>query len=422
MQEDFTLLLEREIEPALGVTEVGAIALVATKAKETTEGNTIRRIAIQMNSGMYKNAFSCAIPGTKEQGCEMAALLGAICGNSRLGLECLRNVTPQAVEQAKNSRIPVDISVDPSKEEIYLLAQVETEKGIGKAEIENAHDNVTKIWKDEKLVFAKEVKKQDTFSAFPLDVVDIGDFVSYAQTVPDKDLLFLQDMINMNCRLSEKGEKGVGLSIGKVVEVFRQKGLVGNDAFYDALYLTTCAMDARLAGLPYPAMSIVGSGSHGIICSLPVVSFGRSLKKPEKEIRRALALSCLVTIYSKYYTGRISALCGCVLGGGSGAAAGITYLMGGGTKEVRAAINHMAANIAGMVCDGGNLGCSMKVASGVQAAFLSAMLATSGVVMPPHFGILGSSAEQTAKNMGRISKEGMAPMNSTILDIMQKRK
>ena len=33
---------------------------------------------------------------------------------------------------------------------------------------------------------------------------------------------------------------------------------------------------------------------------------------------RAVALSGLVTIFSKHYTGRLSALCGCVLGGGSG--------------------------------------------------------------------------------------------------------
>ena len=54
------------------------------------------------------------------------------------------------------------------------------------------------------------------------------------------------------------------------------------------------------------------------------------MEKSEEEIIRAVALSGLITIYSKHYTGRLSALCGCVLGGGSGAAAGIVLLMGGG--------------------------------------------------------------------------------------------
>lgn len=422
MHTDFTRLLQREIKPALGVTEVGAIALAAARAKEAAEGNRILRIRMIMNGGMYKNAFSCAIPGTEERGCEMAALLGAICGNSRLELECLRNVTSNAVNQAKNSNISVDISVDPSKEEIYLLAEVETDRGVGKALIETLHSNLTKVWRNGKLIFSNELGKKDACVSFPFDVVDIGDFVSYAETVPDKELLFLQDMIDMNCRLAEAGEEGVGLHIGKVANSFRQKGMIGQDVYYAAQHLTMCAMDARLSGLPYPAMSIVGSGSHGIICSMPVVSFGRSIRKSEKEIRRALALSCLVTIYSKHYTGRLSSLCGCVLGGGGGATAGITYLMDGGAKEVRAAVNHMAANLSGMICDGGSVGCALKVSSGVHAAFLSAMLATSGVMMPPHFGILGSSAEQTAKNLGRISKEGMVSMDSTILDIMQKRK
>ena len=422
MQTEITGLLKREMKPALGVTEVGAIALAAAKAMEAAKGSQILRIRMTMNGGMYKNAFSCAIPGTEERGCEMAALLGVLCGNSRLELECLRNVTADAVELAKNSGIAVDISVDASKEDIYLLAEVETDKGIGKALIEAWHNNLTKVWQNEKLIFSNDLGKSERTATFPFDAVNIEDFVSYADTVPDKDLLFLQDMIDMNCRLAAAGEAGVGLRIGKAVENFRQKGFVGQDAFYEAQHLTICAMDARLAGLPYPAMSIVGSGSHGIICSLPVVSFGRGMRKSEKEIRRALALSCLITIYSKHYTGRLSSLCGCVLGGGSGAAAGIAYLMGGGVNEIGAAMNHMAANLSGMICDGGNIGCSLKVASGVQAAFLSAMLATEGVMMPPHFGILGSSAEQTAKNLGHISKKGMAAMDSTILDIMQRKK
>ena len=41
---------------------------------------------------------------------------------------------------------------------------------------------------------------------------------------------------------------------------------------------------------------------------------------------------------------------------------------------------------------------------------------------PHNFGVIGSSAEQTEKNLGRISDEGMAPMDSTIIDVMQKGK
>ena len=45
-----------------------------------------------------------------------------------------------------------------------------------------------------------------------------------------------------------------------------------------------------------------------------------------------------------------------------------------------------------------------------------------GIAIPHNFGVIGSSAEQTEKNLGRISDEGMAPMDSTIIDVMQKGK
>ena len=108
------------------------------------------------------------------------------------------------------------------------------------------------------------------------------------------------------------------------------------------------------------------------------------------------------------------------LGGGSGAAAGIVLLMGGGAKEASAAMDHMAANLTGMICDGGSIGCALKASAGVYAAYLSAMLAMEGIAIPHNFGVIGSSAEQTEKNLGRISDEGMAPMDSTIIDVMQK--
>ena len=248
----------------------------------------------------------------------------------------------------------------------------------------------------------------------------VADMVDYAKNVPIEELDCIKGMIEMNCQLSAEGEKGVGLGIWKTLSAFQNKGALGSDMIYAAQKLTCSAMDARLAGLPFAAMSIVGSGSHGILCSMPVVSYGRYMEKTEEEIIRAVALSGLITIFSKHYTGRLSALCGCVLGGGSGAASGIVYLMGGGAKEVSAAMDHMAANLTGMICDGGSTGCALKASAGVYSAYLSAMLAMEGVEIPHNFGVIGSSAEQTEKNLGRISDEGMAPMDTTIIDVMKK--
>lgn len=418
--KNFTELLKSEIRPALGVTEVGAIALAAARAYDAV-GGTVLHIEMNMNGGMYKNGFSCGIPGTNELGCQMAAALGAIGGQWQLGLECLKDISVGHVEKAKS--IPVDISIVKEKDNIYIEAEVTTTRGIGISRIENTHDNIVFVAKDDETIFLKEEKEQEEKKDFvDFDSITVSDMVEYATFVSLEELSFVKDMISMNCMLSKEGQKGVGLSIGATLDAFHRKGVVGIDMIYQAQKITCGAMDARLSGLPYPAMSIVGSGSHGILCSLPVYSYGTNIGATEEEILRAVALSGLITIFSKHYTGRLSSLCGCVLAGGSGAASGIVYLMGGGAEEVSNAMNHMAANLTGMICDGGSTGCSLKACAGVYSAFLSAMLSINGTAIPNHFGVIGSSAEQTAKNLGRISEEGMSPMDGTIIDIMQKKK
>ena len=421
MKFDFTSLLKSEIKPALGVTEVGAIALAAARAYDAV-GGSLLHIQMVMNGGMYKNAFSCAIPGTEELGCEMAAALGALGGDWKLGLEVLKNIDANHVAQAKALSIPIEIEVDETKDSIYIFAEVTTTKGVGLCRIEDFHANIVYVAKDDEVLFEAEKTEATAAKADVIDfeAVTVADMVDYAKNVPIEELDCIKGMIEMNCQLSAEGEKGVGLGIWKTLAAFQNKGSLGNDMIYAAQKLTCSAMDARLAGLPFAAMSIVGSGSHGILCSMPVVSYGRYMEKSEEEIIRAVALSGLITIFSKHYTGRLSALCGCVLGGGSGAASGIVLLMGGGAKEVSAAMDHMAANLTGMICDGGSTGCALKASAGVYSAYLSAMLAMEGVEIPHNFGVIGSSAEQTEKNLGRISDEGMAPMDTTIIDVMKK--
>lgn len=56
MKFDFTGLLKNEMKPALGVTEVGAIALAAARAYAAV-GGKLQEIRMVMNGGMYKNSL-----------------------------------------------------------------------------------------------------------------------------------------------------------------------------------------------------------------------------------------------------------------------------------------------------------------------------------------------------------------------------
>ena len=53
-----------------------------------------------------------------------------------------------------------------------------------------------------------------------------------------------------------------------------------------------------------------GSGNQGMTCSLPVIEFGKELKKSKEEIYRALCVSNLVALNQKKYIGSLSAYCG----------------------------------------------------------------------------------------------------------------
>ena len=77
---ELTQLIKDDMRPALGVTEPGAIAYAVSKAKSYVPGE-LEQVTLLLNSGMYKNAFTCGIPGTSEVGNYYAAALGAVAGS-----------------------------------------------------------------------------------------------------------------------------------------------------------------------------------------------------------------------------------------------------------------------------------------------------------------------------------------------------
>lgn len=89
----------------------------------------------------------------------------------------------------------------------------------------------------------------------------------------------------------------------------------------------------------------------------------------EETLYRATMLSYLVCTYIKEYSGRLSAFCGCAIAAGSGMACGVCYMKGGRLKELEYTLNNMASSITGMICDGGNQGCTMKGVAAVTQHF-----------------------------------------------------
>ena len=82
-------------------------------------------------------------------------------------------------------------------------------------------------------------------------------------------------------------------------------------------------------------------------------------------------------------------------------------------------INNMASSITGMICDGGNQGCTMKGIAATDTHFKSVELAMSGVYIYDVHGINGKTPEQTMKQMGLIASPGMIGTEKTIVEIFE---
>ena len=168
-------------------------------------------------------------------------------------------------------------------------------------------------------------------------------------------------------------------------------------------------------------MSITGSGAHGIIANLPLFAYQQIHREHirEEKLLRATALSYLITTYIKEYSGKLSAFCGCGIAAGTGMACGLCDLKGGRLQEITETIYNMSSGLTGMICDGGNQGCTMKGIVAVDAAFRAVEMAMEHVSIDPVHGINGRTPEQTMKNMGLIASPGMTATEGTIVEIMQ---
>ena len=142
------------------------------------------------------------------------------------------------------------------------------------------------------------------------------------------------------------------------------------------------------------------------------------LEVDRKAFLEAIALSHLVTAYVKAHTGRLSAICGCSVAAGAGATAGVTYLLGGTLQHIAGAITNLTEDLAGVICDGAKAGCSLKLATAAGTAIQSALFALQGVHVKSTDGIVADSAEETMRNVGRLSSQGMIETDRTILKIM----
>ena len=96
-------------------------------------------------------------------------------------------------------------------------------------------------------------------------------------------------------------------------------------------------------------------------------------------------------------------------------------MRGGNEEAIGRVIQNMASGLTGMICDGGNHGCTMKGIVAVDAAFRAVDLALTGVCIESIHGINGKTPEDTMRHMGMIASPGMTGTERTIVEIMEQK-
>lgn len=420
--KQLTELIRSDMRPALGVTEPGAIAYIMAEARDHL-GEEALRAELYLNSGMYKNAFSCGIPNSAHNGNVYAAALGLTGGDAARGLEALASITP-AQERAAEELVKsgaVKVYLDHMGSEIYLRAVVRGETNQCEAIIQHSHTNLVYLARNGEVL--RDERKPQTDSAEPESAAIHGytlhELLRYAETVDFAEIDFIRAAFEMNLALLEEGIASP--RAGFTAALLRANGgeRISRDERATAQLLCSGAIEARVIGLSRPAMSITGSGAHGIICTMPLYGYAKIHDLSDEALCRATALSYLITQYIKEYSGKLSAFCGCGIAAGSGMACALTWLRGGDEDAIVRTLRNMAAGITGMICDGGNQGCTMKSVVAVDAAFRASDLAMQGLCIAPEHGICADTPEQTMRNMGRIAAPGMVETEGEIVRIME---
>lgn len=415
-----TKIIKEDMKPALGVTEPGAIAFAVAKAKSYIQGN-IEEVKVRLNSGIYKNAYTCGIPNSDQVGNIFAAALGVVAGKADRGLESLEDVTEEDNKKAQKliDAGKVKIELNKISSDIFIEAEISAleEKAIVK--IEGTHTNIVEIVVNGKTIFTKELEKEENKDEIILHKYSVKDILEYVDNVDIAEIDFVMSAHDMNMVLFQEGLNSKKTTFVKQLWKINGEKIFSESSLNTAQLLCNGAIEARVLGLNKPAMSITGSGAHGIITTLPVLAECRVKGLSDEKLIRATMLSYLICTYIKEYSGRLSAFCGCGIAGGTGTACAIGYLRGAGVKEITNIINNMAAGITGMICDGGNQGCTMKGIVAVDAAFRAVEMAMNNTYIFNIHGINGVTPEKTMMNMGKIASPGMIETEKVIVDIFK---
>lgn len=413
-------LLNNEIIPAEGCTEPIAVAYAAAKATEIL-GTKPEKMSVYVSGNIIKNVKSVIVPNSGGMvGIAVSAAMGAFAGDASKELMVISNVNPEQLTAVRAflDKHVVHIQNAGNQFKLYIKIKVFAGNDYASVEMKHSHTNITEIIKNDEVIF----KSQSSDSGNPEDaamILSIRKIYDLAKTLDVSRVKKLFDrVIECNMAIANEGlNHDYGVRIGKSIQQNIESGFYGADVRNRAASLAAAGSDARMGGSPMPVMTTAGSGNVGLTASLPVVLYARERNKSDEELYRALFFSHLATVHIKSRIGRLSAYCGpmCAAGGVAGA---IGLLNDFDYDTVANAIINTLAGVSGVLCDGANSSCAVKIANGTYAAYDGIAMAANGNVVADGDGIVAGDVEATIRNIGELAQKGMKETDEVILDIM----
>ena len=415
--KNYTAILAEELVPAMGCTEPIAIAYAAAKACSVL-GEKPSHLHVSCSGNIIKNVKGVIVPHSGGQkGIEVAAILGAVGGDSEKALEVIAGADNKA--RALTRKLVrekfCDVQLAENVPNLYVEVTAQSPEHTSRVRIEHHHTNITRIELDGSVIFEQAAQTSETpENSADRSRMNLRTILEYADSVNLEDISeILGRQIEYNTRISQEGlDNKWGACVGKtIIETW------GDDVRSCACARAAAGSDARMSGCPMPVIINSGSGNQGITVSLPVIEYAEKWHISREKLYRCLAVSNLVSIYIKNYIGSLSAFCGAV-SASAGAGAGITYMAGGDYASVARTITNTLANVGGIVCDGAKPSCAAKIASSVNAALIAHYMSMNYDEFRGGEGFVEDDVEETIKNMGYIGKIGMKDTDREILNVM----
>ena len=222
----------------------------------------------------------------------------------------------------------------------------------------------------------------------------------------------------MNLAMSEWGFEVRGSAYQ--LRQMQRDGFLADDMFFRTKIRVASAVDARMNGMNQAVMTSGGSGNQGVVAILTPYIVGREMGVDADRILQSIAVAHLVNAYIKCFLGEVSVICGCAMAAGIASATAIVYQQAGiDIPRITMAVNNVIGDLGGLLCDGAKPGCAMKAITSVDSAIRSALMALKGYGLSADDGLVGRTVEDSLRNLGQITLEGMFRVDSTMLTILK---